>query len=290
MNTLNDELDAILSKMSLIVKGPDETIMFEKQMDSDFAVMELACDLNSTLGIIKRFVLSRVTRCKEPILSSNDFENICRAIDRMGPLQVDEILTLHQKTENDCQIQQRGHVIGENDIQKPSIDKDIQVKSLINTTDLRQNTNQLGNKQKSCRRKKKKRVVAVLESLSTGNNRSKCSKRRIMQPRHGNKVKTKKRRPRKKRQAKLNKETMPQYWRHNWFAQQNERYMTRKENREPRGKSELCGSSQLHVVKRGTRLYKRKAEKWKNKPRKRHKKRKTNKGFTTSTKRMTTQH
>ena len=95
VNTLSDELDTVLSKMPLIVQGPDETIMFEKQKDSDFAVMELACDLNSTLGVMKRFVLSRVTRCKEPILSSNNFENICRAINRMGPLQVDEILTSH---------------------------------------------------------------------------------------------------------------------------------------------------------------------------------------------------
>ena len=47
--------------MSLTVQGSDETIMFEKQMDSDFAVMELACDLNSTFGVMKRFVLSRVT-------------------------------------------------------------------------------------------------------------------------------------------------------------------------------------------------------------------------------------
>ena len=57
-NKLNDELDSVLSNMSLTVQGPDETIMFEKQMDSDFAVMELACDLNSTLGVMKRFVLS----------------------------------------------------------------------------------------------------------------------------------------------------------------------------------------------------------------------------------------
>ena len=159
----------------------------------------------------------------------------------MGPLQVDEILTSHQNTKNDCQIQQRVKVIGENDIQKPSIGKasynlhadihdtgvlfdscestqDIQVKSLINTTDLKQNTNQLGNKQKSCRRKKKKRVVAVLESLSTGNNMSKCGKRRIMQPRQGIKEKTKKRRQSMMHHAILNKEKMPQHWRHDWLA------------------------------------------------------------------------
>ena len=292
VNTLSDELDTVLSNMSLTVQGPDETIMFEKQMDSDFAVMELDCDLNSTLGVMKRFVLSRVTQCKEPILSSNDFENICRAINRTGPLQVDEILTSYQNTENDFQIQQRGQVIGENDIQKPSIDKasnnlhadihgtgvvfdfcestqDIQVKSLLNTTDLKQNTNQHGNKQKSRHRKKKMRVVAVLESLSTGNNRSKCGKRRIVQPRQGNKVKTKKKKTKKeaavleslstvnngskckgwnkqsrrgykvkikngrqstsmKGHAKSCKERMPQHWRHDCFAQQNERYMTRR--------------------------------------------------------------
>ena len=269
--------------MSLTVHRPDETIMFEKQMDSDFAVMELACDLNGTLGVMKRFVLSRVTRCKEPILSSNDFENICRAINRMGRLQVDEILTSHQNTENDCQIQQRGQVIGENDIQKTSLDKacynlnadihntgvvfdscestqDIQVKSLINTTDLRQNTNQLGNKPKSRRRKTKKRVVAVLESLSTDNNMSKCGKRPIVQPRQGNKVKTKQRRPSMMHHAKLSKEKMPQHWRHVWLASQNEQYQTREDKMEAQGKFD--GWSQLHVVKTGTWLYRGKAKKW----------------------------
>ena len=83
VNTLSDELDAILSKMSLIVQGPDETIMYEKQMDSDFAVMELACDLNSTLGVMKRFLLSRVTRCKELILSSNGFEKATTNVRRL---------------------------------------------------------------------------------------------------------------------------------------------------------------------------------------------------------------
>ena len=311
VNTLSDELDAILSKMSLIVQGPDETIMYEKQMDSDFAVMELACDLNSTLGVMKRFLLSRVTRCKEPILSSNDFENICKAINRNGSLQLDEILTSHQNTENDYQIKRRGHVIGKNTKQKPSIDKasdtlhessqntcvvfdtlestqDIQAKSLINTTDLKQNTNQLGNKQKSRRRKKKKRVVAVLESLSTGNNRSKCGKRRIVQPRQGNKVKTKKRRPSMMHHAKLSKVKMPQHWRHDWLASQNEQYQTRGDKMEAQGKFD--GWSQLHVVKTGTWLYKGKAKKWKNKPKKRHKKIRKKYNYTALPKQMTTLH
>ena len=86
---------------------------------------------------------------------------------------------------------------------------------------------------------------------------------------------------RKERQARSNKERMPQYWRHNWFAQQSERYITRRENMEPRGKSELCVSSQQHIVKRGTRLYKRKAAKWNNKPMKRRKKRKKKENLST---------
>ena len=141
---------------------------------------------------------------------------------------------------------------------------------------------------KGSRRKKKKRVVAVLESLTTGNNRSKCGIRRIVQPRQGNKVKTKKRRPSIMHQAKLSKEKMPQHWRHVWLASQNEQYQTRGDKMEAQGKFD--GWSQLHVVKTGTWLYKGKAKKWKNKPKKRHKKRKTNKGFTTSTKRMTTKY
>ena len=65
VNTLSDELDDVLSKMSLTVQGSDETIMFEKQMDSDFAVVELAFDLNSTLCLMERLTLNRVTRSKE---------------------------------------------------------------------------------------------------------------------------------------------------------------------------------------------------------------------------------
>ena len=118
VNTLSDELDAIFSKMALIVQGPDETIMFEKLMDSDFAVMTLAFDLKSTLGLMQRLVLGRLTRCKKLTLSSNGFEYICKAINRKGSLQLDEFLTLHLNTENDYQIKQRGQVIDKNTIQK----------------------------------------------------------------------------------------------------------------------------------------------------------------------------
>ena len=188
-NKLNDELDTILSNMSLTVQGPDETIMFEKQMDSDFAVMELACDLNSTLGVMKRFILSRVTRCKDPRLSSNDFENICRAINRMGPLQVDEILTSHQNTENDYQIQQRGQVTGENAIQRHSVDKasdtlhaniqntGVALDSCEFTPDIH-----LKRKRKSRRRNKTKEEAAMQDSLSAENNGPRCYKHRIKQP------------------------------------------------------------------------------------------------------------
>ena len=168
VNTLSYELDAIFSKMSLIVQGPDETIMFEKQMDSDLAVMTLAFDLNSTLGLMQRFILGRITRCKELTLSSNVFENICKAINRKGSLQLDEIPTLHQNTENDYKIKRWGEVIGKNTIQKPSIDKasgtlhesrqntdvvfdslesapgiQVQVTLPFNTTDQKRDTNQL---------------------------------------------------------------------------------------------------------------------------------------------------
>ena len=111
VNMLCDELDVVLSKMSVLVQEPYETIMFQKQRDSDFAVMELAFELKSTLGLMERLVYGRVTRCKESTLSSNDFERICKAINRRGPLQLDEILTSHQNTENDYQLQQRGQVI-----------------------------------------------------------------------------------------------------------------------------------------------------------------------------------
>ena len=168
MNTPSDELDTILSKMSLIVQGPDETIMFEKQMDSDFAVMTLAFDLNRTLGLLERLILVRIAQCKEVTLSSNGFKNICQAINRKGSLQLDEILTSHQNTENDYQIKPRGHVIGKNTKQRPLIDKAsdtlhesrqntfvvfdslestphirVQVKSPFNTTDPKRDANQL---------------------------------------------------------------------------------------------------------------------------------------------------
>ena len=61
VNTLSDELDDVLSNMSLTVQGSDETIMFGKQIDSDFAVIEIAFDLNSTLGLMERLTLNRVT-------------------------------------------------------------------------------------------------------------------------------------------------------------------------------------------------------------------------------------
>ena len=182
VNTLSDELDAVLSKMSLIVQGPDETIMFEKQMDSDFVVMTLAFDLNSTLGLLQRLILGRITRSKEVTLSSNGFENICKAINRNGSLQLDEILTSHQNTENDYKIKQRGHVIGNNSKKKPSIDKtsdtlhesrqstcvvfdslestphiQVQVKSPYNTTDQKRDTDQLISKQKSYRKNQTKK-------------------------------------------------------------------------------------------------------------------------------------
>ena len=247
MNALCDELDAILSKMSLIVQGPEETIMFEKQLDSDFAVMTLAFDLNSTLGLLQILILGRINRCKEVTLSSNDFENICKAINRKGSLQLDEILTSHQNTENDYQIKQRAHVIGKNTKQKPSIDKasdtlhesrqtacvvfdslestpqiQVQVKAPFNTIVQKRNTNQLISKQKGYLKQKKKKEAAVLESLSTVNNGSKC-KGCNKQPRRGNKVKIKKGRRSMTRHAKSNKERMPQHWRHDCFAQQNER-------------------------------------------------------------------
>ena len=297
VNTLSDELDDVLSKMSLTVQGSEETIMFEKQMDSDFAVIEIAFDLNSTLGLMERLTLNRVTRGKELALSPKDFENICKAINRIGPLQVDQILISHQGTKTDYQSQQRGHATGENAIQQYSVDiaSDTLHANIYNSGVAFDSCEftpgiQLKRERKSRQRKKTKEEDAVQDSLSAENNGPKCYKHGIKQPRRRNKAEMKKGGPRKKRQAKLNKEMMPQYWRHNWFTQQNERYMTRKENREPRGKSELYGSSQLHVVKRETRLYKRKAEKWKNKPKKRHKKRKKNKGLTTSTKWMIAQH
>ena len=73
-----------------------------------------------------------------------------------------------------------------------------------------------------------------------------------------------------KHHAKLSKEKMPQHWRHDWLASQNEQYQTREAKMEAQGKYD--GWSQLHVVKTGTWLYKGKAKKWKNKPKKRRKK------------------
>ena len=49
------------------------------------------------------------------------------------------------------------------------------------------------------------------------------------------------------------------------------------------------GSSQLHVVKTGTWLYKRKEKKWRNKPMKRRKKKRREK-INPMTKHMTIQH
>ena len=106
VNTLSDELDDVLSKMSLTVQGSDETIMFEKQMDFDFAVIEIASNLNSTLGLMERLTMNRVTRGKELTLSPKDFENICKAINRRGPLQIDQIPISHQSTKTEYQSQQ----------------------------------------------------------------------------------------------------------------------------------------------------------------------------------------
>ena len=74
---------------------------FAEQMDFCLAVTTLAFDLNNTLGSRQRLILDRITRCKELILSSNSFENICNAISRKGSHQLDEILTSHPNTEND---------------------------------------------------------------------------------------------------------------------------------------------------------------------------------------------
>ena len=316
-NTLNDELDAILSKMSLIVQGPDETIMYEKQMDSDFAVIELACDLNSTLGLLQRLILGRITRCKEVTLSSNGFENICKAINRNSSLQVDEILTLHLNTVNDYQIKQREHVLGKNTKQKPSIDKasdtlhesrqntcvvfdslestpqiQVQVKAPFNTIDQKRDTNQLKSKQKSYRKNKTKKKAAVLGSLLTVNNGSRC-KGWNMQPRRGNKVKIKKGRRSMKGHAKSSKERMPQHMRHDCFAQQNERYMTRV-IRTVRVKREpwiiLMDGTNCMLSRKETSVYRGKTGKWKNiKPMKRRKKRRKKK-INPLTKQMTIQH
>ena len=90
-------------------------------------------------------------------------------------------------------------MIGKNTIQKPSIDKAIgalhdsrhntcvvfdslestpdikvQVKTPFNTSAQTRHTNQQISKQKSYQKKKTKSVAALLESLSTGNNGSKC--------------------------------------------------------------------------------------------------------------------
>ena len=92
-------------------------------MDFGIVVTTLAFDLNSTLGLMQRLILGRITRCKELTLSSNGFENICNSICRKGSHQLDEILTSHQNTKNDYQVKGRGQMIGKNTIQKPSIDK-----------------------------------------------------------------------------------------------------------------------------------------------------------------------
>ena len=62
---------------------------------------------------------------KKLTLSPKDFENIniCKAINRKGPLQVDQILISQQSTKTDYQSQQRGHVTGENALQHHSVDK-----------------------------------------------------------------------------------------------------------------------------------------------------------------------
>ena len=157
-----------------------------------------------------------------------------------GSTSGDQILISHQSIMTDYQIQQTGQVTGENAIQQHSVDQasdtlhahihntGVAFDSCEFTPDIK-----LKRKQKSRRRKKTKEEAAVQDSLSAENNGPKWYKHGIKQPRRRNKVEMKKGNPRKKRQGKSNKETMPQYWRHNWFAQQNERYMTRKENREP---------------------------------------------------------
>ena len=287
--------------------------MFEKQMDSGFAVITLAFDLNSTLGLLQRLILGRITRCKEVTLSSNGFENICKAINRTGSLQLDEILTSHQNTENDYQIKQRGHVIGKNTKHKPSIDKasdtlhesrqntcvmfdslestphiQVQVKSPFNTTDQKRDTYQLISKQKSNRKKKTKTEAAVLESLSTVNNGSKC-KGWNKQPRRGIKIKIKTGRRSMKRHAKSNKERMPQHWRHDCFVEQNERYMTRRVRVKRKPWINLKDETNYMLSRKETSVYRGKIGKGKNKPMKRRKKRRKKK-INPVTKRMTIQH
>ena len=128
----------------------------------------------------------------------------------------------------------------------------------------------------------------MLESLSTVNNGSKC-KGWNKQPRRGNKVKIKKGRRSMKRHAKSNKERMPQQWRHNCFAQQNERYMTRR----VRVKREPCifwmDGTNCILSRKEASVYRGKTGKWKNKPMKRRKKGRKKK-INTLTKQLTIQH
>ena len=117
----------------------------------------------------------------------------------------------------------------------------------------------------------------MLESLSTVNNGSKC-KGWNKQPRRENKVKIKKGRRSMKRHAKSNKERMPlEHWRHDYFAQQNERYMTSgvRVRREPY--IILMDGTNCMLSRKETSVYRGKTGKWKNKPMKRHKKRRKKK-------------
>ena len=86
-------------------------------MNDDFACIELALDLENTLSLLERLILDRSTRRKYLTLNSNDYDNICKAKNRRNPLQIYQILKIHQIMENNLEIQQKGQVLGEKKIQ-----------------------------------------------------------------------------------------------------------------------------------------------------------------------------
>lgn len=248
LNKLHDELDVVHRKLSLAIQGTDETIIYEKQMENDFVLLNLALKLKFTLDFLERLVLSRGSQLKGPTLCSNDFEKIQKAVNRRGPLQVDDILTSYKITAKELEIQQSEHISEDDKLQNSltnevsdifqanrkimKVQNDLseatvgsKVKSSIDKTGIKGQTNQQSNEKRQ-RCKKKKKVSKLSEGLSSRRKGSKYCGKKVKHSRRRKQFEVKNGKPPKKRHANSTKEKNRRQRRHIWIKA--EKYMNSK--------------------------------------------------------------
>ena len=199
-----------------------------KRWKSDFALLNLALELKFTLDFLERLVLARGSQLKGPTLSSNDFEKIQKAVYRRGPLQVDDILTSYKITAKELEIQQMKYISEDDKLQNSltnevsdifqvnrnitKVQNDLaeatvgsEVKSSIDKTRIKGQTNQQS-KEKRQRCKKKKKVSKLSDSFPSRRKGSKYCGKKVKRSRRRNQFEVKNRKPPKKRHANSTKE------------------------------------------------------------------------------------